>query len=150
MGLIHLILTGFLVRADGWGGHSRIDKYFNAVTCAVLFAVITAFYAQPLIGVAAGLAFWAFRAPGFHGWHVWPGMLWRGFWPTLIGFALVSLAAHGNPYYGMLSVPFAGLYMLIYAGGYKWLPETVLGFNRHVWIEHASGWAFSFFILGIL
>jgi hypothetical protein len=147
--MIYLIVTGFLVRADGWGGYPRIDKYFNAITCSLLFALLTAFYASPLVAVVAGFAFWLFRAPGFDGWQNWLNMLWRGFWPTFIGFTVLSLVAHGVPYYGVLSAPFAALYMLIYAGGYKWLPESILGFNRHVWIEHASGWLLGLFILQV-
>jgi hypothetical protein len=142
--VLYIILTGILSRADGWGDSSwpRVEKFFNAQTCSILFAILTTFYASPLVALAAGLAFWLFRAAGFDSWTDWFIVFWRGFWPTFIGFTLLSLVAHGIPYWGMLSVPFTALYALIYVGGYKWAPETILGFNRHVWIEHASGWLF--------
>jgi hypothetical protein len=104
----------------------------------------------PITALCAGLAFLIWRAPKFHGWENWANMYWRGWWTSAIGFTLVSYAAHGVPYYGLLSVPFAAIYMTIYAGGYKWLPQTILGFNRHVWIEHASGWEFRAFVLVII
>lgn len=154
MRFLYIILTGLLARADGWGTRNPFWDdaaiFFNAITCSLLFALLTAFYAPPLVAVVAGLAFWLFRAPNFDGWGDWLRMLWRGFWPTFIGFTVLSIVAHGAPYYGVLSAPFAALYMLIYAGGYKWLPETVLKFDRHVWIEHASGWLFGAFTLAVV
>jgi hypothetical protein len=146
MTLLHIILTGFLVRADGWGTDNprwqRVAKFLNVWSCAGLFTLLSLFYFPPLVALACGASFVLYRISGFNGWQNWLNMLWRGFWPTFIGFTVLSLVAHGVPYWGVLSVPFAALYMLVYAGGYKWLPETILGFNRHVWIEHASGWLF--------
>jgi hypothetical protein len=144
MSLAYIILTGFLVRADGWGtndaNYQWAAKFFNAITCSLIFALLTTFYTTPIAALASGLAFWVIRAPGFDGWENWLNMYWRGFWTSFLGLTLVSLAANSNPYGGLLSVPFAGLFMLAYAGGYKWLPDKVLGFSKHVWIEHATGW----------
>jgi hypothetical protein len=77
-------------------------------------------------------------------------MVWRGFWPAFIGLTLLSAVAHGHPFYGLLSVPFAALYALIYVGGYKWAPETILGFNRHVWIEQSRGWLIGAMVLAVI
>ena len=152
--MLYAIITGFLMRADGWGTKDPfwipVAEFFNAITCALLFALLTSFYAPPLVALTAVLAFWLIRSPDFESWMDWLQMLWRGFWPSFIGFTLISLVAFEHPHYGLLSVPFSALYMLTYAGGYKWLPESILGFNRHVWIEHISGWIFAIFILGIL
>jgi hypothetical protein len=68
----------------------------------------------------------------------------------MLGFGLLSYVQHGNIDGAIYSVPFAAIYMVIYSGGYRWLPEKVLGLNRHVWIEHASGWAFDAYALMIL
>lgn len=159
--LIFMILGGLLVRADGWGPENDTvaaswpkwklfaAKFFNAITCSLIVAGITAILTTPLTGLAVGLAFWLFRAPGFDGWTNWLHMYWRGFWPTFIGFTALSLLVHNAPYFGLLSLPFAALYMLTYVGGYKWMPETILGYNRHVWIEHISGWLFIAHVLFI-
>lgn len=151
MGLIHIILTGFLARAAGWGADSPrwkpVANLFDAWSCAALFALLSAFYVPLLVAPACGVAFLVWRLPGFNKWESWPNMFWRGLGTSVIGFTLVSLVAHGNLYGWVLSIPFAAVYMLIYAGGYKWLPQTILGFDRHVWIEHASGWVFGATIL---
>lgn len=150
--LLYILATGFLVRADGWGpiNHEvakswhpwvlRASKFFNAWSCSALFAVLSALYFEPLVGAACGLAFLIFRLPGFHGWQNWKEMYWRGLWTSAIGFALIGIAAHVTPYFGFASIPFAALYMLTYAGGYKWLPYDFFGFQLHVWIEQTSGW----------
>jgi len=154
MTLLYIILTGFLARADGWGTKDPFwDSaaiFFNAITCSLLFAILTAFYAPPLVAVVAGVAFWLFRAPGFNSWTDWLQVLWRGFWTSFAGFTILSIAAHGNPHYGFLSVPFSAFYALTYVGGYKWLPDRLLGFNQHVWIEHASAWLFGLSVLLII
>jgi hypothetical protein len=79
MWLFHIILAGFLSRADGWGTYTprwmRIAKFFNAQTCSILFVILTAFYAPPLVAVAAGVAFWLILAQGFDDWR---GLAWCG------------------------------------------------------------------------
>ena len=150
--MLFILLTGLLVRADGWGGSDRwkrLADYFNVWSCAALFAVLSAFFFPPLVALACGVAFLVWRLPGFNEWENWLNMFWRGWWTSAIGFLLISFVAHQHIIYGLLSVPFAAVYMTIYAGGYKWLPETIWGFSRHVWIEHASGWAFAAAILCI-
>lgn len=144
------ILAGFLVRADGrWGGVWYLG---------VLFGALCLTFAPPLTALACAAAFVLFRLPGFRnggfalvfdkylpdeqGWQTWPNMFVRGWWTTAIGYGLVSYAEHGNIDGAIYSVPFAAIYMLIYSGGYRWLPAKVLGLERHLWIEHASGWAF--------
>ena len=152
MTLLYIILTGFLVRADGWGGAGRWKRgsdAFNAFSCSALFAVLCVFIMPPATAFTAGLAFLVWRLPGFHGWENCLNMFWRGLWTSAVGFTMLSYVAQGHPYYGLLSVPFAAVYMLIYSGAYNWLPEKFWGFNRHVWVEHASGWAFGAFILVI-
>jgi len=144
--MLSVILTGFLVRADGWGG----SKLLNVWSCSALFALLCALSAPLLPSLVAGLAFLLWRAPGFNGWENWLGMYWRGLWTSFLGFTLLSCVARAYPLYGLLSMPFAAVYMLIYSGGYKWLPNKIFGFDRHVWIEHASGWAFDAAILTIL
>jgi hypothetical protein len=154
MEFLSIIITGFLVRADGWGTDDprwkKVADFLNAWSCAALFALLCAFSAPLLPSAVAGLAFLVWRMPGFNGWENWLNMYWRGWWTSALGFGLLSCVVHGNPCYGILSVPFAAVYMTIYAGGYKWLPQTILGYDHHVWIEHASGWAFRAFILAIL
>jgi hypothetical protein len=148
-----LILTGFLVRADGWGGDDswkRVANFFNVWSCSALFALLSVFYAPLITALACGIAFLVWRLPAFHGWDSWVNMYWRGWWTSAIGFTLLSYIVHGHSGYGLLSVPFAAVYMTIYVSGYKWMPQTILSFDRHVWIEHASGWAFGLFILGVL
>lgn len=158
--LAYTIASGFLVRASGWGPESAaqaaswpkwklwLSEFLSDYTCAAIFGVLSALYFTPLVGAACLLAFLLYRIPAFHGWQNWREMFWRGLWPSAIGFTLIGLAAHGTPDFGFAAIPFAGFYMMAYSGGYKWLPETVLGFNRHVWIEHASKWLFAIFILG--
>jgi hypothetical protein len=149
--LIYIILTGFLDRAVGWGTDNprwkRLAEFFEVWTCAGLFLLLSALYYGSLVGAACGAAFIAYRLPGFNGWQNWGAMFLRGLWPTAIGFTLVAATAHAPLFLGLLCVPFAALYMLVYSGGYAWLPETILGLNRHVWIEHASGWLFGAFIV---
>lgn len=153
--MFYMFLSGLLVRADGWGTDEprwkSVANFFNAITCALIFAILTIVYTNDIItGFCAGWAFWIWRAPGFHGWEKWGAMFWRGLWSTSIGFTLLSYVAHGHGLLGLLTLPFSVIYMTIYAGGYKWLPETILGFNRHVWIEHASGLVFGAFILAVI
>jgi hypothetical protein len=174
--LFSIILTGFLVRADGWGTDEprwqRLAKFFNAFSCAGLFALLCALSSPLLPSLAAGLAFLVWRLPGFrmgglpkiitkfihptrwlaaeNGWQNWRNMFVRGLWTSAVGFTLISLVAHGHIWGVLLAAPFSAAYMLIYSGGYKWLPETIFGFNRHVWIELASGSAFGAFILAVI
>lgn len=156
--LLYIIFTGFLVRADGWGPESqaqaaswhpwvlRASKFFNAWSCSALFAALSALYFGPLVGVACGLAFLIFRLPGFNGWQNWREMFWRGLWTSAIGFTVIGLASYGTPYFGFAAIPFAALYMLTYAGAYKWLPYSFLGLQLHVWIELVSGYLLAAFI----
>ncbi len=153
--MLYIILTGFLVRADGWASADQKLKpytdFFNAWPCGGLFGLLTLFMTgDALISLIAGLAFVLFRAPGFDGWQNWLNMFWRGWWTSAIGFSVLSCVAYGHPCFGLLSVPFSAIYMTTYAGGYKWLPEKILNFDRHVWIEHASGWVFGLVVLIIL
>ena len=153
--LAYIVASGFLARADGWGTDDprwqRVSKFFNAWSCSFLFAILTMVWCKdPLTGYAAGVAFWLFRGPGFHGWQNWGNMFLRGWWTSARGFAVLSCIVYQHPCFGILSVPFAALYMTTYSGGYAWLPEKILGFNRHVWIEHASAWEFSAFVLIII
>lgn len=154
LSFLYVVLSGFLVRADGWGTDDPrwkpAAKFFNVWSCGGLFALISAFFVSPLVALAAGGAFVAWRLPGFNKWEDWENMFWRGAWTSFIGFTLVSLAAHDSLLGGVLSVPFSIVYASIYAFGYKYLPQEILGFNKHVWIEHASGWAFSVFILAVI
>lgn len=154
----YIIAAGFLVRADGWGPESqaqaaawpkwvlRASKFFNVWSCAGLFTLLSLFYFHPLVALACGGAFVAYRLSGFHGWQNWREMFWRGLWTSAIGFTVIGLAAYGTPYFGFASIPFAALYALTYSGGYKWLPYSFLGFQLHVWIEHVSGYLLAAFI----
>ena len=74
-------------------------------------------------------------------------MFVRGLWPLAIGLTLLSLVIHGHAWFGLLAIPAAAIYSLIYFGGYKWFPETFLGLNQHVWIEQASGWLLGFCVV---
>lgn len=169
------IITGFLVRAEGWHYYlptnpthlqrtiKRIEEFFTAITSGLCFGVLCLFITEPLTALACALAYMFFRVPGFRngglawafdkhlpdeqGWQTWPNMFVRGWWTTAIGYGLVSYAEHGNIDGAIYSVPLAAIYMVIYSGGYRWLPEKMLGFSRHLWIEHASGWAFFQFVL---
>jgi hypothetical protein len=160
MELFYITLTGFLVRADGWGPESnaqaaswpkwklRASKFFNAWSCGALFAALSlATSGSFLVTLAAFFAFIVWRAPGFNGWQNFWAMFLRGAWTSLLGFAALSWAAAGHPFYGWLFIPFSIVYAAIYSGGYRYLPETIFGFNRHVWIENASGWAFGISVL---
>ena len=153
--LAYIIIGGLLARADGWGSSSprwkKLSDFFNAFSCGGLFALATLLLTEDVLtSLAAGVAFIVWRAPGFNSWEKWGAMFWRGLWPSAIGFTLLSYVAHGHGWLGLLALPFSAIYMTIYAGGYKWLPETILGFNRHVWIEHATAWVFGAFILAVI
>lgn len=153
MSALLYIMTGFLVRADGWGSvgrWKRLSDAFNVFSCSALFALLCAFIMPPLTALCAGLAFLIWRLPGFHAWNDWVNMYWRGWWTSAIGFTALSYVVYGHPCYGLLSVPFAAIYTLIYSGAYNWLPNKFFVFNRHVWVEHASGWVFGAFILMII
>jgi hypothetical protein len=156
--LLYIVFSGFLSRAKGWGAEADAPKwqkklaaFLSIWTCGGLFALATLLLTlDALTALAAGVAFIVWRNPGFHGWEKWGAMFWRGLWPSAIGFTLLSYVTHGHGWLGLLSLPFSVIYMTIYAGGYKWLPETILGFKRHVWIELASGSAFGAFILAVI
>lgn len=152
--LLYIILTGFLVRADGWGTKDPFWEHaaiiFDAWTCAALFTLISIIYFGFPVGFACGAAFLIYRLPGFDGWTNWKNMFMRGLWPSAIGFAAISLAAHGHAWFTLLAVPFAAMYAAIYVGGYTRFPETFLGLNQHVWIEHASGWLLAVYALLIV
>jgi len=152
MAFLFMLLSGFLARADGWGTDDakwvKVSEFFNVWTCSALFGLLSFLFGAPLLlSVALAAAFLVWRLPGFHGWESWKEMYWRGLWTSAIGFSLVSLAAHNSVAYGFLSIPFSAVYALSYVGSYKWLPETLLWFNRHVWAEHSSGWFFGAFSL---
>lgn len=176
--LFYIALSGFLVRAEGWHYYlpanptrlhlaiKRIERFFTAITSGLLFGLMCLLVAEPLTALACSLAYMIWRAPGFRnggfagafdkylpdeqGWQTWPNMFVRGWWTSAIGFGLVSYAAQGNLFGAIYSVPFAAIYMVVYSGGYRWLPEKILGLSRHLWIEHASGWAFSRGILVVI
>lgn len=146
--VLYIIITGFLVRADGWGTddpkYQRVAKFFNVWSCGGLFAVLTLVLTGLwLVSLVAGAAFIVWRMPGFNGWEKYWNMFARGAWTSFIGFTSLSYAAHGFPYCGWVFVPFSFVYAAIYAGGYKYLPNEIEGFGKHAWIEHASGWAFA-------
>jgi predicted lysophospholipase L1 biosynthesis ABC-type transport system permease subunit len=157
--ILFIIATGFLVRADGWGPQDgwvfatwpewkrRASKFFNVWSCSALFVVLSAFLFPPLVALACGVAFALYRFPGFNPWQVWRYMFLRGLWPTAIGFAIVAAVSGASLWFALLCVPFAVIYASIYSGGYRYLPQTILGLDRHVWIEHASAWAFAPFII---
>ena len=148
--IAYIIATGFLVRASGWGPESaaqaaswpkwkrRSSEFLSDYTCAAIFGIISAALFTPMVGIACVVAFLLYRIPAFHGWQNWRNMYWRGLWPLAIGFDLVGIAAHLELHYALFAIPAAIPYMFIYAGGYKWLPSTILGFPKHTWIEHAS------------
>lgn len=150
--LLYATITALLVRADGWGPESEsqflawpkwkreLSNFFSAYTCSLLFGIMMTHQFDLLVGITSAFAFWLYRFPGFNGWQVWRYMFIRGLWPLSIGLALVGLAAHANPYYALLAIPAAPIYATIYYGGYKWLPQTIAGLDRHVWIELASGY----------
>lgn len=144
-----ILLTGLFVRADGWGG----IKAINVWLCSPLFALLVLLYSgDAFVSLAAGLSFLLWRLPAFHGWEDWENMFWRGVWPTFIGFTALSYIVHGEATYGLLCVPFGVVYASIYSYGYKYLPQNILSLDRHVWIEHASGWVFGLciVIIGVL
>lgn len=157
--ILSSIATGFLVRADGWGpiNHEvakswhpcvlRASKFFNVWSCAALYVMICLVLYTPIVALACGAAFVLFRLPGFNPWQVWRYMFLRGLWTTAAGFFLLCLATDANFMLSLLCVPFAAIYATIYSGGYKWLPQKILGLDRHVWIEHASGWQLHCFIM---
>ena len=153
LSILYIIFVGFLVRADGWGTEDKrwkkVSDVLNIWTCAILFGLLCLTITDAISAIACVGAFIIWRLPGFDGWQNYKEMYWRGLWTTAIGFTLVALTVHTS-FSGLLSIPFAAIYAAIYTGGYKYLPETILGFNRHVWIEHASGWAFCACILTIL
>lgn len=151
--IAYIIATGFLVRASGWGNEGRwkrIAEFFSDYTCAIIFGMLSAIFFEWQTGLACGAAFLLYRVPAFHGWQNWGEMFIRGFWPTAVGFGLIGFAAGTTPLVILLSVPFAALYMLAYSGGYKWLPEIILGFPKHTLIEQASGWLLGAFIVYLL
>jgi hypothetical protein len=174
--LLYIILAGFLVRADGWGTKDPFWEgaaiFFDAWTCAALFMVISIFYFGFGIGLTCGAAFLIYRVPGFRfgglpdfitlhlppnrwlvetgAWTNYWNMFVRGMWPSALGFALISFMAHGHGWFALLAVPFAAMYAAIYVGGYKRFPETFLGLNQHVWIEHASGWLLAVYAMLIV
>lgn len=146
----------------------KLSDFFNVFTCSALFATLCALSAPPLDAFAAGLVFLVWRIFGFRnggasertlaripgwlgrtvramvvkegGWQSYTNMFVRGAWTGFIGFTLLSFVVHGHPFYAWLFIPFAATYACIYTGGYMYLPDKILGYDRHVWIEHASGW----------
>lgn len=155
MTLLYIILTGLLVRADGWGTDNPRWKlyadFFNAYTCGLIFAVLSTIYASDIIaGAAAGLAFIIWRAPGFDGWEIWRNMFIRGLWTSAIGFTILSLVLYGHPFFGLLALPMGCAQALCYAGGYKWLPGRIPEPYVHPVIEIASGICFATLIAASL
>lgn len=152
--LIAAVLTGCIVRADGWGSANprwqKAIKFFSTYTCAALFALLTLpLHGSLLTACAAFAGFAVWRIPGFDGWEDFKKMFYRGAWTSAIAFALISSAQSAPAWAVLMLAPFSAAYAAIYSGGYKYLPTTVLGFNRHVWIEHASGWAFFLAVAGV-
>lgn len=154
--LIYIILGGILVRLDGWGPETEaiaaawpkwklaVTKFFNVWTCGLTFALMTLAYAgSPLTALVAGLAFVAWRLPGFNGWEKWWEMFWRGAWTSAIGFTALSFTVHHHPYYGWLFIPMGIAEMVTYSGSYKWLPGRVPQWAVHVTAEITSGLAFT-------
>lgn len=145
-----------------------LADFFNAFSCSALFALLCYFSAPLYPSIAAALAFLTWRLFGFRnggmtetiiahipgglgrairamvvkedGWQSYSNMFVRGAWTSLIGLSLVSLTTHGHPFYGLLFIPFAATYACIYTGGHTYLPQTIFGFDKHVWVENASGW----------
>jgi len=148
-----ILLAGLLARADGWGydgsrpAWKRAAKFLNAWTCSGIFGMLMLLATGNIfVALASFLAFVIWRLPGFNGWENYRNMFIRGAWTSAIGFLLIALAAQVSPLWALLFIPFSAVYAGIYAGGYKYLPQMILGFDRHVWIEHASGWAFALFV----
>jgi hypothetical protein len=152
--VIYLVITGLLVRADGWGTDNPklqpLAKFFDVWTCASLFTLLSTSLFGVYTGLASGAAFFIYRLSGFDGWKNWKNMYWRGLWTSAIGFTLVSIVVHGHAAYGLLAIPFSAIYMLIYSGAHNYLPENIGGFNKHVWVEHSSGWVFGSFLVFII
>lgn len=170
--MIHL-LTGFLVRADGWDTtdprHARAARFFNVWTCAALFALLCLFYFPPLTALACGLAFVCFRIKGFRnagfpdwlanllprgaiapvdGWQNWSNMFIRTAVWTALGFTVMACVtgAYGNIW---LVLPFAACNASLYGAAHRTSEWSLFGFNKHVYVEHASGWLFSAFLLSL-
>ncbi len=163
MTLMFILLGGLLSRLDGWGPENdtvaatwpkwQLDlaKYGNVRTCGLCFAILALIYTfDPLVSLAAGLAFVAFRLPGFDGWEKWLVMFWRGAWTALIGFALLSYAAHGHPYYGWLFLGMGLAEMLAYCVPYNYLLGRLPDWVIHPIAEISSGAAFTAFVCVII
>ncbi len=142
--LLYILLGGLLVRADGWGTDNprfkRLADFFNAATCAGIFAVASTLYAGDIIaGFCAGLAFYVWRAPGFNQWENWRTMYWRGLWPSAIGFYFMSVVLYGHGTGALLSISMGAAQALCYSGGYKFLPGRIAQAWVHPTIEITSG-----------
>lgn len=153
--LFFIILGGLLTRADGWGPENprfkKFASFFNTWTCGGIFAMMMLAYTQNLLAsFVAGMAFVAWRAPGFDGWENWLNMFLRGAWTSLVGFTLLSVAAHQHVYYGWLAIPMGIAEMVAYSGSYKWLPGRIPNWLIHPIAEISSGVAFTAFIMLIL
>lgn len=155
--ILTILFGGLLTRADGWGVTNMapvwkqwLAEFFNVFSCGALFALLMLLYTgQALPALVAGAAFITWRLPGFHGWERWLPMFWRGFWPSAIGFAPLSLTVHGHLYYALLAIPMGLLEALCYSGGYRWLPGRVPQWLVHPIVELTSGFAFTTLICGI-
>lgn len=161
--IMFIILGGLLCRIDGWGAENdeasvawsrwrtALIEYSNAWTCGLCFFLLTFIYTlDPLVSLAAGLAFVAFRLPGFSDWFSWWSMFLRGAWPTLIGFTLLSYAAHGHPYYGWLFLGMGLAEMLAYCVPYNYLLGRLPDWVIHPIAEISSGAAFTAFVCVII
>lgn len=160
---LFIFLGGMLTRADGWGPANDqvaatwpkwqrwLCDFFNVWSCGGLFAVLALIYTgAPLTSLIAGLAFVAWRLPGFNGWEKWLPMFWRGAWTAAIGFTALSLVVHHHPYFGVLALAMGVAEMIAYSGSYKWLPGRVPDWAVHVIAEISSGVAFTGLVCIIL
>lgn len=153
--LIYCVLAGLLVRAEGWGTKDprwkHVADFFDVVSCSILFSILTYIFGYDLlISLAAGAAFFIFRAPGFRGWEKWLPMFWRGLWTSAIGFTILSYVVNGNLLGGLLAIPMGAAMAICYSGTYKWLPGRIPQWMVHPVAEITSGVFLGMFAIVIM